>query len=122
MWGPIIERPCLGRKLISLDCIISESPQRSHRGQEYITNESAFRSTWFLSIIGLVVEFVVAIDEARVRFTDDALDIFVLDIITTSCNNKKIVGRCNPELKSPSLIGGTGAIKIEDRNNKKVTA
>ena len=24
------------------------------------------------SIIGLVVEFVVAIDEARVRFTDDA--------------------------------------------------
>ena len=26
------------------------------------------------SIIGLVVEFVVAIDEARVRFTDDALD------------------------------------------------
>ncbi|KAJ5814557.1 hypothetical protein N7474_006334 [Penicillium riverlandense] len=25
------------------------------------------------SIIGLVVEFVVAIDEARVRFTDDAL-------------------------------------------------
>ncbi|OJI97969.1 hypothetical protein ASPVEDRAFT_439904 [Aspergillus versicolor CBS 583.65] len=25
------------------------------------------------SIIGLVVEFIVAIDEARVRFTDDAL-------------------------------------------------
>ena len=25
------------------------------------------------SIVGLVVEFVVAIDEARVRFTDDAL-------------------------------------------------
>ncbi|KAJ5790081.1 uncharacterized protein N7518_007092 [Penicillium psychrosexuale] len=25
------------------------------------------------NIIGLVVEFVVAIDEARVRFTDDAL-------------------------------------------------
>ena len=38
----------------------------------YITNESACRSTWFHSIIGLVVEFVVAIDEARVRFTDDA--------------------------------------------------
>ena len=28
------------------------------------------------SIIGLVVEFVVAIDEARVRFTDDALSLF----------------------------------------------
>ena len=26
----------------------------------------------FRSIVGLVVEFVVAIDEARVRFTDDA--------------------------------------------------
>ena len=26
-----------------------------------------------ISIVGLVVEFVVAIDEARVRFTDDAL-------------------------------------------------
>ena len=30
------------------------------------------------SIIGLVVEFVVAIDEARVRFTDDALFFFFL--------------------------------------------
>ena len=30
------------------------------------------------SIIGLVVEFVVAIDEARVRFTDDALIFFLL--------------------------------------------
>ena len=28
------------------------------------------------SIIGLVVEFVVAIDEARVRFTDDAQHFF----------------------------------------------
>ena len=28
------------------------------------------------SIVGLVVEFVVAIDEARVRFTDDALPFF----------------------------------------------
>ena len=28
------------------------------------------------SIVGLVVEFVVAIDEARVRFTDDALLFF----------------------------------------------
>jgi hypothetical protein len=28
--------------------------------------------TTLTSIIGLVVEFVVAIDEARVRFTDDA--------------------------------------------------
>ncbi|KAJ5516242.1 hypothetical protein N7527_007802 [Penicillium freii] len=32
------------------------------------------------SIIGLVVEFVVAIDEARVRFTDDAL-LFLLFFI-----------------------------------------
>ena len=38
----------------------------------YITNESALRFAWSFSIIGLVVEFVVAIDEARVRFTDDA--------------------------------------------------
>jgi hypothetical protein len=30
------------------------------------------------SIIGLVVEFVVAIDEARVRFTDDAQE-FIFD-------------------------------------------
>ncbi|KAJ5764158.1 hypothetical protein N7533_002839, partial [Penicillium manginii] len=30
------------------------------------------------SIIGLVVEFVVAIDEARVRFTDDAQIFFLL--------------------------------------------
>jgi hypothetical protein len=29
-------------------------------------------------IIGLVVEFVVAIDEARVRFTDDATQIVSL--------------------------------------------
>ena len=29
------------------------------------------------SIVGLVVEFVVAIDEARVRFTDDALSFFL---------------------------------------------
>lgn len=32
------------------------------------------------SIIGLVVEFVVAIDEARVRFTDDAF-LFVLSFL-----------------------------------------
>ena len=32
------------------------------------------------SIVGLVVEFVVAIDEARVRFTDDALSFFFFDI------------------------------------------
>ena len=32
------------------------------------------------SIIGLVVEFVVAIDEARVRFTDDAQE-FLFDMI-----------------------------------------
>ncbi|KAJ5395734.1 uncharacterized protein N7487_010037 [Penicillium crustosum] len=32
----------------------------------------ALKFAWSSSIIGLVVEFVVAIDEARVRFTDDA--------------------------------------------------
>ena len=32
--------------------------------------ENSFQSS---SIIGLVVEFIVAIDEARVRFTDDAI-------------------------------------------------
>ena len=35
------------------------------------------------SIIGLVVEFVVAIDEARVRFTDDAF-FFVLYLLSAS--------------------------------------
>ena len=35
------------------------------------------------SIIGLVVEFVVAIDEARVRFTDDA-HIFLPLIVISS--------------------------------------
>ncbi|KAJ5522545.1 hypothetical protein N7527_006660 [Penicillium freii] len=35
-------------------------------------------------IIGLVVEFVVAIDEARVRFTDDAL-LFFFVLIFCSC-------------------------------------
>ncbi|KAJ6178683.1 hypothetical protein N7519_009144 [Penicillium mononematosum] len=44
-----------------------------YRGLLYIANESALRFAWSPSIIGLVVEFVVAIDEARVRFTDDAL-------------------------------------------------
>ncbi|KUM66706.1 hypothetical protein ACN42_g378 [Penicillium freii] len=34
------------------------------------------------SIIGLVVEFVVAIDEARVRFTDDALLFFLFFLIS----------------------------------------
>ncbi|KAJ9486203.1 hypothetical protein VN97_g7123 [Penicillium thymicola] len=33
------------------------------------------------SIIGLVVEFVVAIDEARVRFTDDAQQ-FIFDFLS----------------------------------------
>ncbi|KOS47011.1 hypothetical protein ACN38_g2027 [Penicillium nordicum] len=33
------------------------------------------------SIIGLVVEFVVAIDEARVRFTDDAQQFFFVFIL-----------------------------------------
>ncbi|KAJ5404671.1 hypothetical protein N7465_005955 [Penicillium sp. CMV-2018d] len=36
------------------------------------------------SIIGLVVEFVVAIDEARVRFTDDAL-LFFFFLFTIYC-------------------------------------
>ncbi|KAJ5354214.1 hypothetical protein N7541_006778 [Penicillium brevicompactum] len=36
------------------------------------SNQLATRFASFFSIIGLVVEFVVAIDEARVRFTDDA--------------------------------------------------
>ena len=35
----------------------------------YYNIRTVFPST---SIIGLVVEFIVAIDEARVRFTDDA--------------------------------------------------
>ena len=45
---------------------------KSNSRVPYITNESALRFAWSSSIIGLVVEFVVAIDEARVRFTDDA--------------------------------------------------
>ena len=54
-----------------------------HSELSYITNESACRSTWFHSIIGLVVEFVVAIDEARVRFTDDAHLFFVFVVEST---------------------------------------
>ena len=34
------------------------------------------------SIIGLVVEFIVAIDEARVRFTDDALIFLFANILS----------------------------------------
>jgi hypothetical protein len=49
----------------------------SKYGETDISNESATRFVCFFSIIGLVVEFVVAIDEARVRFTDDALFFFV---------------------------------------------
>ncbi|KAJ5912833.1 hypothetical protein N7504_001716 [Penicillium tannophilum] len=38
-------------------------------------------------IIGLVVEFVVAIDEARVRFTDDAsLFFFVFSFWSHGCD------------------------------------
>ena len=37
-----------------------------------ISSESDSSMVICSSIIGLVVEFVVAIDEARVRFTDDA--------------------------------------------------
>lgn len=36
------------------------------------------------SIIGLVVEFIVAIDEARVRFTDDAKHFFLHYLYITS--------------------------------------
>ena len=38
---------------------------------------SKIKNLLITSIVGLVVEFVVAIDEARVRFTDDALS-FIL--------------------------------------------
>ncbi|KAJ5464584.1 uncharacterized protein N7458_000270, partial [Penicillium daleae] len=44
----------------------------------YISGQSASPSPAVSSIIGLVVEFVVAIDEARVRFTDDAQFFFSL--------------------------------------------
>ena len=40
--------------------------------EKYSNSESNSRMVC-RSIVGLVVEFVVAIDEARVRFTDDAL-------------------------------------------------
>ena len=33
------------------------------------------------SIIGLVVEFIVAIDEARVRFTDDAFEFLFFPFV-----------------------------------------
>ena len=54
-----------------------QTPQIFNWGPTHIADESALRFAWFSSIIGLVVEFVVAIDEARVRFTDDALPFFV---------------------------------------------
>ena len=37
-----------------------------------------------VSIIGLVVEFVVAIDEARVRFTDDATVLFLMSFCSSN--------------------------------------
>ena len=40
----------------------------------FINTEGPFSN---ISIVGLVVEFVVAIDEARVRFTDDALFLII---------------------------------------------
>ena len=39
-----------------------------------------------ISIVGLVVEFVVAIDEARVRFTDDALSFFFSFLLLSNTN------------------------------------
>ena len=44
--------------------------------EKYSNSESNSRMVC-RSIVGLVVEFVVAIDEARVRFTDDALSFFL---------------------------------------------
>ena len=41
-------------------------------------SQSEIRLALLPSIIGLVVEFVVAIDEARVRFTDDANIFFLM--------------------------------------------
>jgi hypothetical protein len=41
------------------------------------TYNTSIHSIIYTSIIGLVVEFIVAIDEARVRFTDDALFFFL---------------------------------------------
>ena len=38
------------------------------------------------SIVGLVVEFVVAIDEARVRFTDDALSFSFFFFFFLTCS------------------------------------
>ncbi|KAJ9490359.1 hypothetical protein VN97_g2900 [Penicillium thymicola] len=62
------------------------------RDLSHITNESALRFAWSFSIIGLVVEFVVAIDEARVRFTDDA-NLFLVFVestdLITRCGEKK---------------------------------
>ena len=40
----------------------------------FINTEGPFSN---ISIVGLVVEFVVAIDEARVRFTDDAFSFSI---------------------------------------------
>ncbi|KUM65825.1 hypothetical protein ACN42_g1273 [Penicillium freii] len=48
--------------------------------QEAVPSSKGMGTLISTSIIGLVVEFVVAIDEARVRFTDDAL-LFLLFFI-----------------------------------------
>jgi hypothetical protein len=48
---------------------VPTNPNPNLRGKNI--NQTGLNSI-HTSIIGLVVEFVVAIDEARVRFTDDA--------------------------------------------------
>lgn len=52
--------------------------------RSYFQQPTAFHTT---SIIGLVVEFVVAIDEARVRFTDDAHIFLPLVVISSVALN-----------------------------------
>jgi hypothetical protein len=71
--SPKASTPTLQRLFIKRTCC--EADEFKY-GAPNISIQLAFSFSCFFSIIGLVVEFVVAIDEARVRFTDDALSFF----------------------------------------------
>lgn len=60
----------------------------------------------YRSIVGLVVEFVVAIDEARVRFTDDAF-LFALFIFSFPAPHTQTTTElvfCMVSFSSPILL------------------
>ena len=69
------------------------------------TYNTSIHSIIYTSIIGLVVEFIVAIDEARVRFTDDALDFPFCFFVLAPRPPKHILGPISDNgIASSSLL------------------